>query len=126
MFGDSYLNITSAGFALPFNGSSGVSNILKNSFVPLTFSGNKSVAIPNGALAVSDPIDFYIKPQSELAVDLFLADGQGGFNITSHPGSRATSWMTFGDQVGAPNITGSSVQNVQHWSVPYHLYVRPN
>lgn len=121
-FGDSNLEITSAGVGLPFGGASGVSAILKDSAVSLTFSGEKSIIIPNGALAVSDPIDFDIGPQSELAIDLFLAGGQGGFNITSHPGSRATTWMTFGDQVGALNLTGADLTSVQHWYVPFATF----
>lgn len=114
-FGDSNLEITAATVALPFNASSGVSAIQVHTLVPLSFSGSKGILIPNGALAVSDPIDFTIQPQSEIAISLYLANGQGGFNITSHPGSRATSWFTFGDATSAENITGTSVMNAQHW-----------
>jgi hypothetical protein len=114
-FGATNLEISAATVALPLNGSSGASAIQQGSLVPLTFSGSKGIVIPNGALAVSDPIDFAVQPQSELAISLFLAGGQAGFNITSHPGSRATSWMTFGDATAAQNITGPAVQSLQHW-----------
>ena len=58
--------------------------------------------------------------QTELTISMFLADGQVGNDITSHPGSRTTTWMTFGNQVDAANITGSSVQSVAHWYALVH------
>jgi hypothetical protein len=81
----------------------------------VTFSGSPNYTIPNGALVVSDAIDFAVKAQSILAITIYLADGQTTNYITSHPGSRTTSWMAFGNQVNAANLTGSSLTSVAHW-----------
>lgn len=64
---------------------------------------------------MSDPIQFPVAPQSILMIDIFLANGQEGFFITGHPGSRTTSFLAFGDRVNARNLTGSSVQSTEHW-----------
>ena len=103
--------------ARPLNGTAGSPEIDTSTVKALTFSGEPSFTIPNGALVVSDPIDFDVKAQTELTISVFLAEGQVGNSITSHPGSRTTSWMTFGNQVAAANITGPSVQSVAHWYV---------
>lgn len=119
-FGTTSLPITNVTIARPLNGSAGTSAIDTSTLKTLTFSGSPSFTIPNGALVVSDPIDFDVKAQTELTISMFLADGQVGNDITSHPGSRTTTWMTFGNQVDAANITGSSVQNVAHWYARVH------
>ncbi|RPD65265.1 extracellular GDSL-like lipase/acylhydrolase [Lentinus tigrinus ALCF2SS1-7] len=114
-FGTTSLPITNVTIARPLNGTAGSPAIDTSTLKTLTFSGSPSFTIPNGALVVSDPIDFDVKAQTELTISMFLADGQVGNDITSHPGSRTTTWMTFGNQVSAANITGSSVQSVAHW-----------
>ena len=119
-FGTTSLPITSATIARPANGAAGTSAIDTSSVKTLTFSGSPSFTIPNGALVVSDPIDFDVKAQTELTISLFLASGQVGNDITSHPGSRTTSFMTFGNQVSAASLTGQ-VSSVAHWYVPSYL-----
>ena len=114
-FGATNLPITNVTIARPLNGAAGSSAIDTSTLQTLTFSGSPSFTIPNGALVVSDPIDFEVKAQTELTISVFLESGQVGNSITSHPGSRTTSWMTFGNQVSAANITGPSVQSVAHW-----------
>ncbi|KAI1627192.1 SGNH hydrolase-type esterase domain-containing protein [Exophiala viscosa] len=115
-FGLTDLPITAVTVALPFNGSSGESAILPSTLQTVTFSsGEGSIVIPDGALAVSDPLDFPVAPLSTITVTMYLAAGQNGTHITSHPGSRATSWMTLGNQVTATNLTGSELQSVAHW-----------
>jgi len=116
-FGLSDLPITAVTVALPFNGSAGVAAILPNTVKPVTFSGSSSYVIPNGALVVSDPIEFKVEAQSMLTVTIYLADGQKSTvnAITSHPGSRTVSWMSKGNQVSVTNITDASSANVAHW-----------
>jgi hypothetical protein len=116
-FGGSDLPITGATVALPFNGSAGVSAILPETLQTVTFSGAESIIIPNGALAVSDPLDFAIEAQSMLSVSLYLKDGQTTNSITSHPGSRTTSWFTMGNQLSATNLTGPLLNSTAHWYV---------
>ncbi|KAK5208620.1 hypothetical protein LTR47_004202 [Exophiala xenobiotica] len=115
-FGLTDLPITAVTIALPYNGSAGVSAIQPSTLQTVTFSGGEaSIVIPDGALAVSDPLDFPVEPQSMVTVTMYLATGQEGTYITSHPGSRDTSWMTLGNQVGAINLTGPSLNSTAHW-----------
>ncbi|CZR68568.1 related to lysophospholipase L1 and related esterases [Phialocephala subalpina] len=116
-FGLTDLPITAVTVALPFNGSAGVAAIQPQTLHTVTFSGSKNYTIPNGALIVSDPIPMTIAPQSNLAVSIYLEQGQLSATnaITSHPGSRTTSWMSMGNQVSKPNITDATSASVQHW-----------
>ncbi|KAI0370010.1 extracellular GDSL-like lipase/acylhydrolase [Pilatotrama ljubarskyi] len=114
-FGTTNLPITAVTIARPMNGLPGVAAIDMSTLKTLTFSGSPSFSIPNGALIVSDPVDFDIKAGTELSISIFLASGQTTNDITSHPGSRTTSWFTFGNQVNAANLTGPALQNVAHW-----------
>lgn len=50
-------------------------------------------------------------------MDLYLESGQNGTDITSHPGSRTTSWMGFGDLVGVDEVVGGDVVGVEHWYI---------
>jgi hypothetical protein len=52
--------------------SGGGSNIFSGSLRPLTFGGSKSVIIPPGAPALSDPVDLNAAPLSDVAVSLYL------------------------------------------------------
>jgi hypothetical protein len=81
----------------------------------VTFSGNSSIIIPDGSIAVSDPIDFPIGAQSELAISIYLKDGQNSSIITSHPSARRNSYYGMGNQVNNYNITGDNVVMQQHW-----------
>lgn len=116
-FGVTNLPITAVTIALPVNGSTGVHQIQPSTLQKVTFSGKSSVSIPNGALAVSDPLNFKIKPQSMITVSIYLQAGQTTNSITSHPGSRTTSWWQFGDAVSAPalDVSNNSTQSAAHW-----------
>ena len=114
-FSNVSLPITAATVALPSNGSSGDSNVKPATLQTLTFSGSPNITIPNGALAVSDPLHFTIEPQSTITVTVYLADGQASNYITSHPGSRATSYISYGNYVNAANMTDPSTVETQHW-----------
>lgn len=116
-FGVTDLPITAVTVALPFNGSAGVSAIQPKTLQTVTFSGNTSIIIPNAGLAVSDPLNFPVQPQSMITVTIFLANGQTTNLITSHPGSRTTSWFVNGNEVSATNltITNPSIQSAAHW-----------
>ncbi|PPQ70170.1 hypothetical protein CVT25_011767 [Psilocybe cyanescens] len=115
VFGTTDLSITQASIALPLSGAAGVSTIQLNTLKALTFSGNASIIIPNGGLVVSDPIDFAVGAQQMVTVSLFLAQGQPSNLVTSHPGSRTTSWFSFGNFVNAEKMTDASLQSVAHW-----------
>ncbi|KAL5114907.1 hypothetical protein ACEQ8H_007225 [Pleosporales sp. CAS-2024a] len=117
VFGGSNLPITAVTVALPANNTAGIHQIQPQTVQSVTFSGQSSISIPNGALAVSDPLNFPIQGQQIVTVTMYLASGQTTNSITSHPGSRTTSWFQFGNAVDAAqlHITNSNTQSVAHW-----------
>ncbi|KAL6705484.1 hypothetical protein ACN47E_006749 [Coniothyrium glycines] len=117
VFGGSNLPITAVTVALPGNQTAGIHQIQRNTVQKVTFSGKDSIIIPNGALAVSDPLNFPIKAQQIITVTMYLATGQTTNSITSHPGSRTTSWWQFGDAVNAASlaVTDPTTQSAAHW-----------
>ena len=112
-FGGTALPITAASIALPAAGAAGVSAIQPGSVRPVTFGENASVTIPVGSQAVSDPLDFPLPALANLTVNLFLAQGQASNNITSHPGSRTTTYMIAGNHLDDPDLQGAA--SVAHW-----------
>lgn len=117
VFGGSNLPITAVTVALPAHNTSGIHQIQASTLQKVTFSGKDSISIPNGALAVSDPLNFPIKAQQVITVTAYLATGQATNSITSHPGSRTTSWWQFGNAVNAAQLTVTDVttQSAAHW-----------
>ncbi|KAK8083744.1 SGNH hydrolase [Apiospora saccharicola] len=119
-FGGSDLPITAATIALPANrnGSTGLSAIDPATVKTLTFSGGSAnYTIPMGALAVTDPIEFPVEQGSVVSISLYLAQGQTTNLITSHPGSRTTSFFAPGNVVSAADIASEATQNsrADHW-----------
>lgn len=118
-FGLTDLPITAASIALPQaqagQKKTGASGIEVSTLQILTFSGCDSIIIPPGALAVSDPIPMAVQASEILTINLYLASGQQGLAITSHPGSRTTSWLSFGNQSAASNFTDPSTARTDHW-----------
>lgn len=99
----------------PYPAGTGSELIDTKTIRQVTFSGNSSITIPDGSIAVSDPIDFPIAAQSELAISMYLQDGQNSSIITSHPSARRNSYYGMGNQVNNYNITGDNVVMQQHW-----------
>jgi lysophospholipase L1-like esterase len=91
--------------------ASGNAQIDKASLVTLKFDGKANVTIPAGAEYLSDPIDLPVKAFDNLAISLrYGADPVGQ---TSHPGSRATSWLLAGDHLADDGMAGA--QSFAHW-----------
>ena len=112
-FGGAVLPITKVSVALPAGGTAGVSAIQPATVRPVTFFGHRSVVVPVGAQVVSDPLSFRVAPASNLTVTTYLATGQASTDITSHPGSRTTSYLLAGDHVDAADLAGAT--GVAHW-----------
>jgi lysophospholipase L1-like esterase len=107
-FGGTGLGIARVYLARPGGGRAGVSAIEPGTSRAVTFAGRPGVTMPPGAAAVSDPVDFPVTAGANVAVTFYLPAGQpaaGG--ITSHPGSRTTSFLVAGDHVTAPELTGA-------------------
>ncbi|GAA0387055.1 SGNH/GDSL hydrolase family protein [Microbispora corallina] len=112
-FGGAPLPITKAFVALPVGGQAGVSAVRPGTARPVTFHGRTSAVVRPGAQVVSDPIGFDVAPRSNLTVTVYLAQGQASASITSHPGSRTTSYMVAGDHADAADLPGATTAD--HW-----------
>jgi lysophospholipase L1-like esterase len=115
-FGDTPLPLTAVTVARPRDGRSGVSAIEPGTTHRVTFSGRTSTTVPVGAQVVSDPLDLDLPAASRLTVTAYLADGQQSLALTSHPGSRTTSYLVRGDHTGDTDLPGATPDD--HW---YHL-----
>ncbi len=79
--------------------------------VPLRFSGQASVSIPEGAPMLSDPVEFPLAPASDVAVTIRLRGAPA--DVTGHPGSRTTSYLQAGDALTAASLPDAV--RVDHW-----------
>jgi lysophospholipase L1-like esterase len=112
-YGGTDLPITAVSVALPLGGQAGVSAIQAGTSRAVTFGGQASIDIPVGAQFVSDPLNFTAAAGSNLTVTIYLAAGQASTNITSHPGSRTTSYMLAGNHINDGDLPGAA--SVAHW-----------
>ena len=116
VFGGSDLPITSATVALPLNGTAGSSAIRSDTLKQVTFSGQSSFVVPNGAVVLSDPIRISVKAESSLTVTVYSSAGQAGQRITGHPGSRTSSWLAKGNLVSSADLSSApEVQRIDRW-----------
>jgi lysophospholipase L1-like esterase len=106
-FGTSALEIEAAHVALATDAGA----IEPQSDKPLAFDGRSSTRALPGALVYSDPIDFRLPPLAAVAVTIYLHSAPDG--ITTHAGSRETSYLIPGNVVSAPDM--SKGQHVDHW-----------
>ena len=78
----------------------------------LTFAGRAAVTIQPGAMVISDPVDLEIPPMADLAVTLHTKSAPS--DITGHPGSRTTSYLSHGGEVvDATDLPGAA--RTDHW-----------
>ncbi|GAB2955330.1 SGNH/GDSL hydrolase family protein [Nonomuraea fastidiosa] len=112
-FGGAPLPLTRVSVALPRGGAAGTSAILPGTSRPVTFGGRASAVVPVGAHVVSDPVELDLAPGSVLTVSVHLAEGLASDELTSHPGSRTTSYLIGGDHVTAEDLPGATP--VDHW-----------
>jgi lysophospholipase L1-like esterase len=70
--------------------------IVPGSNRPLTFAGQTAVAVPVGALVLSDPIDLALPALSDLAVSLFLPDDVPDGQVTGHGNAHQTNYISSG------------------------------
>jgi lysophospholipase L1-like esterase len=102
------------GVARPGGGRAGSRSIEAGTSCAVTFAGLPGVVVAPGGEAVSDPVDFPVAAAASVTVTAYLAAGQraaGG--VTSHPGSRTTSYLAAGDRVRDQDLPGAVA--VEHW-----------
>jgi lysophospholipase L1-like esterase len=112
-YGGADLPITNISVALPAGGAAGVSAIIPGTSHTVTFGGRTAIDIPVGAQMVSDPLDFPVATNSNLTVTIYMSAGQASSSITSHPGSRTTTYMIAGNHLTDADLPGAA--SVAHW-----------
>lgn len=108
-FGNGPAAIAAAAIAAP----GGPGAIQPDSSQALSFDGGPTVTIAPGEQAVSDPVDFALRPLSDLTVTTFF--GGVPSNVTGHPGARCTSYLQKSDEVSAASLSGAVT--MQHWYI---------
>lgn len=78
---------------------------------PVLFDGRREVTIPAGAEYLSDPVAFAPSALQSLTVSIHYAEEPSA--QTSHPGSRATSYVLPGDHLADPAMPGA--KTFEHW-----------
>jgi lysophospholipase L1-like esterase len=79
----------------------------------LTFGGNRWVVLAPGAQVYSDPVEYAVAAQADLAVSLYVAADSGP--TTAHPIGMRTAWIAPGDQSAAEKITGGTEFHSYLW-----------
>lgn len=87
------------------------SSIVQNTSHTLTFLGETIITLPAGAIYTSDPIDFSVKALDHLVVSMYLPKAPQ--RQTSHPGSRATSYVVSGKHTNDLEFITPHTEN--HW-----------
>ena len=108
-FGTSPLHLTSVHIARPLSASA--PQIDPATDKALVFSGSTDVIIPAGAEYLSDPVEYPVKPMSDLAISIHYDAPPE--QQTGHPGSRSTSYLVHGDAVSASDLPDA--KKFDHW-----------
>jgi lysophospholipase L1-like esterase len=107
-FGTTSLRIDAAHVALARPGSAA---IVPGGDRPLTFGGSPDIVIPAGADYWSDPVALDAPALASLAISFHLPTPPA--QQTSHPGSRATTYLVPGDHVADADLPGA--RTIEHW-----------
>jgi len=108
-FGTTPLRVTAARVARPLSNDAPAIDPATDRAV--TFAGRAEVTVPPGAEYLSDPIALKAAPLSDLAVTLHI--DKAPVVQTSHPGSRATSYVVKGDKTSAADLPDAL--KTDHW-----------
>ena len=97
-FGTTPLVVGAAHVALRDNAST----IVPASDRELRFSGQPSIAIPAGAVMVSDPVALTVPAFADVAVDVYFPERTGAHPVTIHRAAHQTSYISqTGNHAGA-------------------------
>ena len=115
-FGHEPLTIAEVTIARSAGNVSGTNALEPGTMRHFTFSGDREARIPAGAQIVSDPIDCgLLPPATAVTISLFLPNKLPAEGVTSHPGSRTSSWFAPGNQVSELSFAGDRVGEIEHW-----------
>lgn len=108
-FGTAPLVVRGAAVARPVRVDG--ASVRSGSITALRFGGRAGVSVPAGSDWLSDPVAMPVAAFDDLAVTLHVAGEPG--EQTSHPGSRATSWLAKGDATRDAAMAGAAA--TEHW-----------
>lgn len=108
-FGTTPLRVMATHVARPLSPASAAIDPASDRAV--TFAGKAEITVPAGAEYLSDPVAYRAEALSDLAVTIHLETAPAV--QTSHPGSRATSYILAGDKVAAADLP--EAKTVDHW-----------
>ena len=90
------------------------SGIVEGTDRALSFGGKPSFTIPQGALAISDPVDLNLPPLSEVAISLYFPNDTGPATI--HATALRTAYISKeGDMTGQPMISEPITSQNWYW-----------
>ena len=94
--------------------SAGGSSIVPGSDQTLTFSGQTSITIPNGALALSDPVPFPVPSLANLTISIYVPDNTGP--ATYHESADQTEYISGpGNFAGATTFPTAQTDTSRYW-----------
>lgn len=108
-FGTKPLDLRGASLARPVRNDAAA--VRDDSVMRITFGGRPATAVPPSSDWLSDPVAMPVEAFDDIAVTLHVGGEPG--EQTSHPGSRATSWLTKGD--ATRNIAMPGATPTEHW-----------
>ncbi len=79
----------------------------------LTFGGSKSIEMRPGVVIASDPVDFDLRPMSDLAVSLYITKVEG--TPTVHTIGLHTSYISDGDAAGSTSLPHATDTTTYLW-----------
>ena len=79
----------------------------------LTFSGSRSITIPEGAEALSDPVSMPVGPEQNVAISLFTAGDTGP--ATMHWQALATNYISSAGNFAADSSANSYSKITESW-----------
>ena len=109
--GDADLEIKAV--TLANSASQGSGEIDLSTLTQLKFNGKEDTVIPPGSEMYSDPFEYPLKAQSEVAISIYF--GEVPPKITSHAGSRTFSFIEKGNKINEKK-SGSQFKT-DHWYI---------
>lgn len=79
----------------------------------LTFSDRPEVVLPTGAQIYSDPVEYPVSPQTDLAVSLYLPGEK--VTPTVHEVGLRTAWLAPGDQTASADLRDATEFQAYLW-----------
>lgn len=86
--------------------SAGNGGIVPETDTALTFSGQPAMTIPDGAVVISDPVAFQLRPATDLAVSIYFL--QAGSPVSEHSTGQETAYVVSGDATSAGSLSGAA------------------